>query len=283
MRDGGPRHRAASDSAPIAAEIKVLSTLAPEQAYLELVPQFEKASGHTVTTTWAGTPDVHEAHGRRRGLRPVDHGQPGHRRLDQGGKIVPAAASISPSPASASPCAPARASPTSAPPRRSRTRCWRPRRSAIPPARAASISSACSSAWDRRAGQAQAPADADRRVRRLHRSPGRGRDRLPAGERAVARRRHRLRRPAAGRCAAEPVASRPARWPSNGLQSANVALADRLLDRIEAVGETRGTRSAGRRWKRVKVGDAEARWSRPVARCTEVHVGHRRGAVAVDR
>jgi molybdate transport system substrate-binding protein len=41
-----------------AAEIKVLSTQAPEQAYRELAPQFEKASGHTVTTIFTGTLDV---------------------------------------------------------------------------------------------------------------------------------------------------------------------------------------------------------------------------------
>jgi molybdate transport system substrate-binding protein len=41
-----------------AAEIKVLSTQAPEQAYRELVPQFEKASGHKVTTIFTGTLDV---------------------------------------------------------------------------------------------------------------------------------------------------------------------------------------------------------------------------------
>jgi molybdate transport system substrate-binding protein len=37
------------------AEIKVLSSIATREAYLELVPQFEKASGHTVVTTWSGT------------------------------------------------------------------------------------------------------------------------------------------------------------------------------------------------------------------------------------
>jgi molybdate transport system substrate-binding protein len=36
-------------------EIKVLSSIATREAYLELVPQFEKASGHKVTTTWSGT------------------------------------------------------------------------------------------------------------------------------------------------------------------------------------------------------------------------------------
>jgi molybdate transport system substrate-binding protein len=39
-------------------EIKVLSSLATREAYLELVPQFEASSGHKVTTTWAGTADI---------------------------------------------------------------------------------------------------------------------------------------------------------------------------------------------------------------------------------
>jgi molybdate transport system substrate-binding protein len=38
-----------------AAEIKVLSTQATEEAYKELAPQFEKASGHKVTTIFTGT------------------------------------------------------------------------------------------------------------------------------------------------------------------------------------------------------------------------------------
>ena len=40
------------------AEIKVLSTQATEQAYSELVPQFEKATGHKVTTVFTGTLDA---------------------------------------------------------------------------------------------------------------------------------------------------------------------------------------------------------------------------------
>jgi molybdate transport system substrate-binding protein len=38
-----------------AAEIRVLSSNAIKEAYLELVPQFEKATGHKVATTWAPT------------------------------------------------------------------------------------------------------------------------------------------------------------------------------------------------------------------------------------
>lgn len=43
-----------------AAEIKVLSTQATEEAYKELVPQFEKASGHKVTTVFTGTLDANK-------------------------------------------------------------------------------------------------------------------------------------------------------------------------------------------------------------------------------
>jgi len=41
-----------------AAEIQVISTRATEEVYGELVPQFEKASGHKVTTTFTGTLDL---------------------------------------------------------------------------------------------------------------------------------------------------------------------------------------------------------------------------------
>ena len=39
-------------------EIRVLSSLATKEAYLELVPQFERQTGRKVTTTWAGTVDI---------------------------------------------------------------------------------------------------------------------------------------------------------------------------------------------------------------------------------
>lgn len=42
----------------IPVEIKVLSSLAHREAYLELVPQFEKTNDHKVSTTWAGTSDI---------------------------------------------------------------------------------------------------------------------------------------------------------------------------------------------------------------------------------
>src|SRR5258705_11423650 len=41
-----------------AADIRVLSTQATEEAYKELVAQFEKSSGHKVSTIFTGTLDV---------------------------------------------------------------------------------------------------------------------------------------------------------------------------------------------------------------------------------
>ncbi len=41
-----------------AAEIKVLSTQATEQSYRELVPRFERSTGHKVTTVFTGTLDA---------------------------------------------------------------------------------------------------------------------------------------------------------------------------------------------------------------------------------
>src|SRR5690349_21658668 len=42
----------------MAAEIKVLSSIATREAYNELLPEFERSSGQKVTTTWSGTVDI---------------------------------------------------------------------------------------------------------------------------------------------------------------------------------------------------------------------------------
>ena len=48
-----------ASAAPLrAAEIKMIASNAVKEAYLQLVPQFEKASGHHVTVDWVGTDDV---------------------------------------------------------------------------------------------------------------------------------------------------------------------------------------------------------------------------------
>lgn len=52
-----------------AAEIKVISTQATQEAYLELVAQFEKASGHKVTTVFSGALNVQK---RLAGGEPCD-------------------------------------------------------------------------------------------------------------------------------------------------------------------------------------------------------------------
>jgi molybdate transport system substrate-binding protein len=41
-----------------AAELKLLSSNVAKEAYTEMIPQFEKASGHKVVITWAGTNDI---------------------------------------------------------------------------------------------------------------------------------------------------------------------------------------------------------------------------------
>jgi len=71
-----------------AAEINVLSSAAFKEAYLELVPQFEKATEHKVKTTWSGTADI---------MKRMDAGEtydlvimfaPGIDQLTESGKIV---------------------------------------------------------------------------------------------------------------------------------------------------------------------------------------------------
>jgi molybdate transport system substrate-binding protein len=41
-----------------AAEIKVLASGATKEAYVELIPEFEKISGHKVVTTWTGSANI---------------------------------------------------------------------------------------------------------------------------------------------------------------------------------------------------------------------------------
>ena len=52
-----------------AEEIKVISTQATQEAYLELVAQFEKATGHKVATDFTGTLNVQK---RLAGGEPCD-------------------------------------------------------------------------------------------------------------------------------------------------------------------------------------------------------------------
>ena len=51
------------------ADIKVMLSLAFKEAYLELFPQFERVTGHRISTSWASTVDVM---GRLKGGEAVD-------------------------------------------------------------------------------------------------------------------------------------------------------------------------------------------------------------------
>src|SRR5438128_9752775 len=41
-----------------AAEVKLLGSAAVKAAYVELIPQFEKSTGHKVSAAWSSSPDI---------------------------------------------------------------------------------------------------------------------------------------------------------------------------------------------------------------------------------
>ena len=72
-----------------AAEIRVLSTQATEEAYRELVPQFEKASGNKVTTTFTGTLDANKRLAAGESYDLIIMSGPSIDEHIKGGKVVP--------------------------------------------------------------------------------------------------------------------------------------------------------------------------------------------------
>jgi molybdate transport system substrate-binding protein len=72
-----------------AAEIKVLSTQATEEAYRELVPQFEKATGHKVTTAFTGTLDANKRLAAGEVYDLLIMSAPSIEEHIKGGKVVP--------------------------------------------------------------------------------------------------------------------------------------------------------------------------------------------------
>jgi molybdate transport system substrate-binding protein len=78
-----------SPGAAGAVEIKVLSTQAPEQAYRELVPQFEQVSGHTVTSIFTGTLDVQKRIAAGEAYDLIIMASPAIDDFIKSGKIVP--------------------------------------------------------------------------------------------------------------------------------------------------------------------------------------------------
>ena len=77
-----------SAAAP-AAEIKVLASAAIKDAYLELLPQFEKATGNKVTVEWSGTPDIQKRIAAGEAADVVILGNSGTEELIRQGKLVP--------------------------------------------------------------------------------------------------------------------------------------------------------------------------------------------------
>ena len=72
-----------------AAEIKVLSTQATQDAYEELVPQFEKATGHKVTTVFSGNVDANKRLAAGETYDLLIMSAPSIDEHIKGGKVVP--------------------------------------------------------------------------------------------------------------------------------------------------------------------------------------------------
>jgi molybdate transport system substrate-binding protein len=72
-----------------AAEIKLLASAAIKDAYLELIPQFEKTTGNKVTAEWAGTPDIQKRIAAGEPADVVILGSSGADELVRQGKLVP--------------------------------------------------------------------------------------------------------------------------------------------------------------------------------------------------
>lgn len=72
-----------------AAEIKLLASTAIKDAYLELIPQFEKTSGNKVTAEWGGTPDIQKRIAAGEPADVVILGSSGADELVRQGKLIP--------------------------------------------------------------------------------------------------------------------------------------------------------------------------------------------------
>ncbi|WP_291615628.1 molybdate ABC transporter substrate-binding protein [Bradyrhizobium sp.] len=72
-----------------AAEIKVLASAAIRDAYLELLPQFEKATGNKVTAEWSGSPDIQKRIAAGEAADVVILGNSGTEELIRQGKLMP--------------------------------------------------------------------------------------------------------------------------------------------------------------------------------------------------
>ena len=71
-----------------AAEIKLLASSAIKFAYFELLPQFEKATGHKVTVAWSSTPDIQKRIAGGEAADVVILGHSGTQELIKQGKLA---------------------------------------------------------------------------------------------------------------------------------------------------------------------------------------------------
>jgi molybdate transport system substrate-binding protein len=71
-----------------AAEIKLLASAAIKEAYLELIPEFEKTTGNKVMAQWAGTPDIQKRIAGGEAADVVILGSSGADELIRQGKLV---------------------------------------------------------------------------------------------------------------------------------------------------------------------------------------------------
>ncbi len=76
------------------AEIKLLASGAVKDAYLELLPKFEKASGHKVMAAWSNTPEIQKRVAAGEVADLVILGNSGTEELIKQGKLVPSTRAI---------------------------------------------------------------------------------------------------------------------------------------------------------------------------------------------
>lgn len=77
---------------PQSAQIKVMASVAFRDAYLEMLPAFERASGHKVLTQWVLTVEILRRIGADETVDLVLMSGSGIEKLTQSGKIVPGSA-----------------------------------------------------------------------------------------------------------------------------------------------------------------------------------------------
>src|SRR5207244_854760 len=71
------------------SEIKILASVAMKDAYLELIPEFEKATGHKVSAAWSSTPDVQKRIAAGEAADLIILGDSGTEELIKQGKLAP--------------------------------------------------------------------------------------------------------------------------------------------------------------------------------------------------